>query len=114
MKKGFVFSLEAALALVVIASAIIFLPQVESVTLDELMILQQENDLLKVWSYDPPSDIEAMADCTTMFGNNYSLTIDGRELVKKPCAKRAVASEARIVNELLLEQTFKIEVCFSG
>jgi len=113
MNRGFVFSLEAALALVAIASAIIFLPQVENISLEELMILQQENDLLKVWSYDPPSDGEANSDCALMFGEDYSLEIDGRQVKKVSCTKRAIASEAIIVNDLLMEQNFRIEVCLS-
>jgi hypothetical protein len=112
--KGFVFSLEAGLALLIFSFALItlFLPQ--EISLKEIYVLQQENDLLKIWSIDYPTIPQALTDCKKMFGNNFELKIDGLNVSQNisPKNNESIASSAILLDNLLNERLFEIIVYF--
>ena len=81
-KKGFVFSLEAMISLLLFALILFSLPQKEAFSLKELTITQQENDLLRVWSAKESSEQEMIFDIQQMFGENAELWINDKPLIQ--------------------------------
>lgn len=110
--KGFVFSIEAIIALLIFASISLTLFQSNNFSFKEIVVLQQENDLLKVWSVEYPSISEAVKDCETMFGKNFDLRINGFEVHKSLLNKESVSSSAIILDDSLSEKKFEIIVYF--
>ena len=111
MKKGIVFSFEALIALLFFATILINMPFGETNSLKELLLLQQENDLLKVWSTNFPSEGQMILDAQTMF-DNFELFINGKKIYGPALKKNSIASEAIIVDDNLIEKKINIVVYF--
>ena len=111
MKKGIVFSFEALIALLFFATILITLHFGETNSLKELLVLQQENDLLKVWSSDFPNEEQMIID-TQMVFENFELFIDGKKFYGTKLEKNSIASEATIVDDYLIERKVSIVVYF--
>ena len=101
------FSLEAALSLMLMALMLLSVPQPKPVSMKELLIVQQENDLLKAWSANGFDEGSARADVALMFGTNAELLV-GNSLPANGNGKRGIASEATIIDGSLSELKVRI------
>jgi hypothetical protein len=110
MNKGFVLSFEATLTLILFSLILLSVPQTKTQNFTDLIILQQENDLLKIWSknYSPS---EMITDVKTNF-DNASLFVDNIELVKGIKTKKSIASNAIILDFFLIEHSVRIVVYY--
>jgi uncharacterized protein HemX len=113
--KGFVFSFEAVISALILGLALIATSQQQTISLKEVLLLQQENDLLKVWSAEEkfPSEAEMVADANLFFRENCDLTVNGMEiLTSKGKGKNCVSSEGKILDDSLSEKNILIKVYF--
>ena len=101
-RRGFIFSLEAALSLLLMALMFLSIPQAKPVSMKELLIVQQENDLLKVWGASGFDEASARTDVAALFGTNAELFV-GNSLPAQGKEKEGIASEAILLNGGLLE-----------
>lgn len=108
--KGFLFSLEATISIMLFLLMITTLPQVQNSSLKELLILQQENDLLRVWSAKETNTTEMLKDVELMFGKNAEVWINETQLTKSTLLKNSIASEGIILDNNLKENKIKIIV----
>jgi len=111
-KKGFVFSLEATLALILFGLMLFTLPQIQTTSLKELAISQQQNDLLRVWSAKESSESEMSTDTQKMFGQNAEVWVNKKQLLPSQKKKNALASEGILLDEKLNEKRVKIIVYY--
>jgi hypothetical protein len=113
LNKGFVFSLEATISVMLLGVALLVLFQPRTASFVELTVFQQENDLLKVWSADFPSEAEMISDARLLFGENVDLFIDGRQITAtKTVKKNCVSSGAALLDDSLNERKFLIKAYF--
>jgi len=107
-QKGFVFSLEATLSLLLFALMLFTLPTQESFSLKELAATQQANDLLRVWSAKQTTETEMISDTKILFENNAELWINESQLLDTKKRKNSIATEGVILDENLFEKNVKI------
>jgi len=113
-ERGFVFSLEAVVALLLFGMLLLTTAQPKPVSIKELLILQQENDLLKVWSAHYPSEGEIIADTRLLFGGTAEVKVDGKVVAgaQGNGKGKAISSEGIIIDDLLQEKKFLVTVYF--
>ncbi len=111
--KGFVFTMEAALSLLMLALMIAALPQPNSLSLKELAIAQQANDLLRVWSAKNTSELEMSADVNKIFSKNAELWINGIKLLNSGTKTNSIATEGILLDDFLAEKKVKIVVHYN-
>jgi hypothetical protein len=112
LSKGFVFTFEAILTILIFILLLYSLPQEKTPTFKELIITQQANDLLRVWSQECLAEEEIMRDAKQLFKNQVSLWINEKELTK--CnAKNTIATEGIILDQHLKENKIKIIICYN-
>ena len=82
MRKGFYLSLGELIALLLVASALLALPESEEPSFKELVVLQKEHDLLKVWGKTLEfEEKELVQDFQEVFPNRSGFVeIDGKKL----------------------------------
>ena len=107
-KKGFIFSMEAALSLLLIGMMLLSLSTPHPVTMKELLIIQQENDLLKIWSAQGFSETNALQDVKAAFGSNAELIVGGH--VSTINGRNVISSEAVLLTDSLSEIRVRILV----
>ncbi|MFA6064723.1 MAG: hypothetical protein WCW44_03215 [archaeon] len=112
-KKGFVFSLEATISLILFVLLLIALPTHQNSSLKELLILQQENDLLRVWSAKESSPQEMLMDTKLLFGETGELWINETQLNKAKSEKNSIASEGIILDNSLVENKIRLIVYYN-
>lgn len=80
-ESAFVFTIEAVLALLAVAAIAGFPVQTEKTDLFELLLLQKENDLLKIWlSESELKESELVSDFNFVFPLlNGHIEIDGKK-----------------------------------
>ncbi len=110
--KGYVFAFEAIITLMLFCLAISFLTQTRAETTIDLLVLQKENDLLKVWSYDLPSEGELLVDTQKVLGEKFFLKINEKILKNNSEGKNCIASSGKILNKTLNYENIEIKVCF--
>ena len=111
LNKGFVFTFEAILALLLFALMLYSIPLQKNSNLQELIIIQQSNDLLRVWSQSYPTEQEILFDTKLLFENNAEIMLNEKELTK--CiGKNKIATEGIILDDFLIENKIKINVCY--
>jgi len=111
-KKGFVFSLEATLALTLFGLMLFTLPQIQMTSLKELAISQQENDLLRILSAKESSENEISLDAQELFGQNAEVWINEKQILFAQKKKNAIASAGIILDPELNEKQVKIVVYY--
>jgi hypothetical protein len=109
MKRGFIFSFESAISLLIFTLIILSIPLPATNSFEELILLQQENDLLKLWAKD--FSIEEMKNDLRVF-EEASLFIDGKEVISAN-GKEGVASEAILLDDNLKESKVRIIVYYN-
>jgi hypothetical protein len=112
LSKGFVFSLEAGIALLLFTLMLFALPQTKTHTAKELALVQQENDLLRVWSAKETRESEMIQDVKLMFGTNATLWVNEKQVLQGQIKKNSISTEGIILNALLQEQKIRIIVYF--
>ncbi|MCX6801343.1 MAG: hypothetical protein NTZ73_04090 [Candidatus Diapherotrites archaeon] len=113
MSKGFILSIEATISILLLGLALATMFQHQSFSFKEITVLQQENDLLKIWGIKFPSDSEMIFDAKKMFGENFDIFVDGKQIfASKELHKNCVSSEATILDDSLKEKNFLIKVYF--
>jgi len=110
-QKGFVFSLEATIAILVFSLLLITINFPVEHSLKELVVVQQANDLLKVWSVHYPNNSEINFDTNSIFGDNASVFVDSQKVIWKECPGEAISSSAIILDDFLFERHFQIIIC---
>jgi hypothetical protein len=111
MKKGLVFTFEALIALLFLSTILLSMNYENNNSLKELIIIEQENDFLKVWSIDLPSENEMVNDLNLLF-NNYELYLDNKKMYSNGNGKNKMGREATILNGDLVERKVKIVVFY--
>lgn len=116
-KKGFVFSIEATISLLVLILILLSLPSEKNTSLKELLITQQENDLIRVWASSDElliSQNDLISDSKKMFGEKFTLYINEQKIygTQNSITKNCVSSEGIIIEKMtLIEKNIKIIVC---
>ena len=109
--KGFVFTFEAIIALLLFALMLYSIHPQKNSNLEELIIIQQSNDLLRVWSQNYPSEEEILFDTKAVFENNAGVKINEKELTT--CTgKDKLVTEGIMLNDLLIEDKITLIVCY--
>ncbi len=110
MRRGIVFCFEALIALLLFGTILITIPSIKENSLKELLIIQQENDLLRVWSVDFPEQYEMISDTKIMF-DNFELFLDEEKIYQNGIVgENSIASEGIIVDNFLIERKIRIVV----
>ncbi len=96
-------SLEAALSLLVLAAVILSTPSAESPGLQNLLILQKEHDLMRVWARNGIPGIGGMeSDFRFAFGNNSGkIEVNGEAVSIGPESKEAVSAQMEFFDSKL-------------
>lgn len=111
MNKGFVFTFESTLTLLLFALMLFAIPTQKNTNLEELLILQQSNDLLRVWSQNYPTEIEMINDTKLVFQDKAIVKLNDIELTK--CSgKNKIATQGIILDNFLVENKITIIVCY--
>jgi hypothetical protein len=104
MKKGFVFTLEAALSIMLLMLILFSFPSKECFSLKELTIAQEANDLLRVWSAKETSESEMIFDAQMVLGENFQILINGKEINPNTLKKRNTFSTTGVIVDSTLEE----------
>jgi len=104
--EGFLFSLEALLALLLFALLLLSFPKAlfQKTSLEELYVLQKADDLLKVWSVERNfSKEELLSDIAFVFpGNCVELLVDGKALSScNPSSSKTISANAWLLGDFL-------------
>ena len=111
-KKGFVFSFEAIIALTLFALMLFAIPQQNDSSLKELLILQQENDLIKVWSVTNWDEQTLISDTKLMFNENAEVWVNEKNIFSCKKRKNSIASEGILLDQTLNENKIKLVVYY--
>ena len=111
VNKGFVFTFESIIALLLFALMLYAIPAQNNSNLKELLIIQQSNDLLRVWSQIYPTNEEMISDTNLIFQNKAILKINNIELTNCSGTNK-IATEGVILDQLLNENKITIIVCY--
>jgi len=103
--------MEAALSLLVMGMMLISLPAPHPVTLKELQIIQQENDLLKIWSAKGFEEVSARQEVIMAFGNNAELVVGEHAVAFS--GNNVISSDAIILDNSLNEVKVRVLVQLS-
>ena len=109
-ERGFVFSLEATIALMLFVLMLLALPIQQNTSLKELLILQQENDLLRIWSTKETPTNEMVSDIKLMFGENGEVWVNNVSLNKAIIKNNSISSEGIILDGALRENLVRVVV----
>jgi hypothetical protein len=109
-QKGFVFSFEATISILLLLLMLFYLPETKSNSLKELLALEEANDLLRVWSITGINESEMALDLNTLFGTRAGLEINERIIVKGNAKNNSVSTEGIILNQELKEEKIRITV----
>jgi len=112
MKKGFIFSFEAILSLLLLLLMICFLPAQPNLSLKELACIQQANDLLRIWSLEETSESEMISDTKLVFENNAQVMMDEKIIYDNPKKNNSISTQGEILDEGLSARMVKITVFF--
>lgn len=115
MNKGFVFSFESLISLLLFS--ILFISITTNTNsfdnnIDELIALKKGNDLLKIWSKEPDI-LQVKSDTEFVFGNNASVYIDGIKIVEAKFNGESISTSTKIIDEFLIEREIRIIVYFN-
>jgi hypothetical protein len=108
--KGFVFSLEATIALLLFVLMLIALPAHKESSLKELLILEQENDFLRVWSAKETSPSQMLNDARQIFEENVVVLVGENPLNQTLLKNNSIVSEGTLLDSSLSEMKVKIQV----
>lgn len=108
--NGFVFTMESSIAAMLFAvvafSALGIFYFSEDPRTEELIILQKEHDLLKIWLLERPTKEKMVSDAKEIFGERFSLIIDGKKVFdgnKGRENSNAISSKLLIIDKNLKE-----------
>ena len=108
--QGFAISFEAVFSALIFSLLILSINFPENESMKELIVVQQENDLLKLWSINFPSENEMINDCKRLF-NNFDVYLDEKAVFKKENAnKYSISREEIILDDNLNERKIRIVV----
>jgi hypothetical protein len=93
--RGISPSIEAALSLLVLTAVILSTPNAESPGLQDLLILQKEHDLMRIWAREGIPEINEMkSDFKFAFGNKGGkIEVNGRVVLIGPESKEAISAQ---------------------
>ena len=111
LTKGFVFTFESIIALILFALMLFSIHQENNPTLKELIILQQSSDIIRVWSQIYPTEEEMIKDSKTIFSNNVSLKINGKEVLTCE-GKNKLSQEGILLDKMLNENKIIVTICY--
>jgi|GEM_PF-1096309 len=111
-QKGFVFTMEAALSLLMLALMVAALPQPAPFSLKELAITQQANDLLRVWSAKSTNEMGMITDTNNLFLGNAELWNNEKKLIFAAAKGNSIATEGIILDDFLVERKIRIVVYY--
>lgn len=110
--KGFVFILEAIIALVIFALILSsFTSPSSNYSLKELAIIQQSNDLLRVWSAKETNTSEMITDTKLLFKEKATLKINQNIVLKGNEGKNCYTTLGEIITNTLNSNNIEITVC---
>ena len=109
--KGFIISFETIFSILLFLLIILTINFPDQDNFKDLLLLQQENDLLKVWSANYPTNQEIVTDTMLMF-DHVSVFLDEKEILKSN-GNQSISSEAVILDNSLNEHKFRIVVYFN-
>lgn len=110
MNKGFFISLEAIISLFIFSLLLLSQISIQNEEYIDLIILQQENDLLKIWSKNF-NQTEMIKDI--LFFDNACLFINNKKVHDCTFKKNCVSSEAEILDNELKLHSVKIITCYN-
>lgn len=113
MNKGFIFSFEALISLLIFSILLIAVSQntnsFENSNIDELIALKKANDLLKVWAIKPDI-LQIKSDTDMVFKKNASVFVDGVKIVDSKFSGESISTSGKIIDEFLIEREIIIVV----
>ena len=112
-QKGFTFTMEAIIALLLFALMLFALPAQKPDSLKELLALQQANDLLRVWSITGINETEMVNDTKQLFGENAELWINETKLLEAQKTRNSIATEGIIWSPLRNENKIKVVIYYN-
>ncbi|MEM4598092.1 MAG: hypothetical protein QW400_00155 [Candidatus Diapherotrites archaeon] len=108
--NGFVFTMESSISAMLFAvvafSALSIFYFSEGPRTEELIILQKEHDLLKIWLLQRPTKEEMVNDAKQIFGERFSLITDGIKVFdgnKSRGNSNAISSKLLVIDKNLKE-----------
>jgi hypothetical protein len=112
-QKGFTFTMEAIIALLLFALMLFALPAQKPDSLKELLALQQANDLLRVWSITGINETEMINGTKQLFGENAELWINETKLLEAQKTRNSIATEGIIWSPLRNENKIKVVIYYN-
>ncbi len=98
-EKGFVISIEAVISLIIFSLIILSIALPQKVSLIELSIIQQQNDLLRVWGTKETTEQEIINDAKQLLGENVSLIINSKEVLLGKKTNTCYSSSGEMIYE---------------
>ena len=110
LQKGFYFSLELIIAFIFLALLFSQNIQNNDFLLNEVLVLQKQNDLLKIWTLQKETRPDTMAyDYQVIFPDRKALIyINGTKLEINGNGSKAIASEISFYNSNGLKTKIKL------
>jgi len=112
-KKGAIFSLEATISILCLAMLLTTVNYTEKQSNQELLITQQANDLLRVWSTQYENENTMIEDTKIIFGEKAELYINNKKIFSAAQEKNSISTEGIILNQMLQENTIRIVVYYN-
>ncbi|MFA6269277.1 MAG: hypothetical protein WCW13_04265 [archaeon] len=112
VEKGFVFTLEAGVSIMLFGLMLFCLPQTQNFTLKELAIIQQADDLLRVWSAQETNESEMISDTNKLFGEAAEVWVNSKQLSIAQKKLNVISAEGAIVDLFLRENMVKVLVYY--
>lgn len=112
MNKGFVFSFESTIALILFALILFSIPNYQSNDFRDLIIIQKSNDLLKVWSYEFNIN-EFSSDAEFVFGKRVDVLVDGEFILKSNFGGERISTSKKIIDNYLNKRNVTINVYYN-
>ncbi len=109
--KGFNFSMEATIMLLLLSMVLISLPQHEPQSYKELAIIQEANDLLRVWSASNPKESEILTDANWFLEKNYEINFNNKKYGNLK-GRNKIVVEGIILDKELNENKIEIKIGF--
>ncbi|MCX6798668.1 MAG: hypothetical protein NTW59_01055 [Candidatus Diapherotrites archaeon] len=111
--NGLYFTADALLSLLLLSALLALPAQQQEADWSQLLALQKENDLLKIWAAEgmPFNEVEIISDAQFVFpGSGMKITLDGKEIPLGAETGSAIASEIIFFDSGMQKHTIQLAV----
>ncbi len=111
-EKGAIFSIEAAISILCFAMLLTTVNYTEKQSLKEVLITEQANDLLRVWSTGFETTDSMKEDANILFEDKAEIYVNGNKILSAREEINSISTEGIILNKFLEESNIRIVVYY--